>query len=218
MAADIFYLQKFRSVQATLGGDHTVTSPLDRLRERASLISEAIARKTTAKGLSQRTILAQNLWTLLEELEKRGTRKVDIVREAGLGSSLSSTKSLYNYTLDPSKAAQEDALSLDRRLIKNVGKYLRLLQAAARLSHQDYEQLLVRFVAGSEYDVSLDSNVRFSEATAYREIAAFLADLGERLEAKYRMSEFYQYVSNRDVTFNNATNSFNVSAVLRPRP
>jgi hypothetical protein len=178
------------------------------LKRKADAIRLAFSKRPRVESVKQRIMLAENLWQILESLERQGYHKVDVVKEARLGDEYSSTKRLYNYTLDPTKATRPTNEDLSRRLTKSAEKYLRIIRAAASVSGLSEGVLLQQFVNGTDYDVSLSEEALNSPTDPYEEIAEFLTSLGGRIAAKHRLSEFQRYVSHQNIIYSPSDREF----------
>jgi hypothetical protein len=141
--------------------------------------------------------LANNLSQILAEVRPLTPTK-DVLHAAGQGGETESTKRLPYYALNPELPASERDKRAEK-LTKSIGKYMRIVAAAARLSGKNESDLIRRFVAGTVYDplteeidaTGIDMNVE-----GWVHLETTIQTVATNISNKYKLPQFFQLVRN----------------------
>ncbi len=212
MADNVVDLDKMRGTKHRATEVSPQTVEFDRARldsTRAVQVRGEIAKCPRIEKANQRIQIAQNMWKIFRDVEQRGYRKATVLREAGLGDDLDSTKRAYNYALDP-ECDDEKRAAAAKRLTKTASKYVRLAEKAAEIANVSKDQYLLALVAGSQYDVAMDgdgSTVTVTNEFSY-ELSDFLTKLGRKIANKHNLSDYFKYLATRNIAFDDEKNAF----------
>ena len=163
-------------------------------KRKADAIRDLIMNKPRVESIRQRKLLAKNLWKILSSIKHRGHNISDVLREAKLGDELSSTKPLYNYTLNPDREEPTGDQALEKRLTKKFSKYLNILNAASIICGSSKDNLLLQFVSGTEYDASLPEDVRTLQFNCYEETCESINSIGNAVIKKYGLKNYLKSI------------------------
>lgn len=166
--------------------------------EKIEAIRSRIARKPKIIHRSERRQIAQNLWTILTDLEKaQKVRKLDVVRASGLGTDLESTKRLYTCSLPPDL----DDITRERReknLVHNTEKYLRIVTSAAKLAGADPDLLLDSLFRGTSYGSDEIAGDEISPSWA-RALVDILNRMAEWVSQRNDLSSYFELFSSNQL-------------------
>ncbi|WP_210250181.1 hypothetical protein, partial [Microvirga aerophila] len=125
-------------------------------------IRQRIERKPLVKRQSERRLVANNLWRILQDLEasQPPIKKKDVLQAAGQGGEHDSTKRLPRFAINPDlPSADQDERA--EAATQDIRKYLQIARAAARLAGQSGEDAFLRqLVSGTSFATGI------SEGTA----------------------------------------------------
>jgi hypothetical protein len=168
----------------------------ERIRTRV-LVRHAYARmdeRPLMHRSEERRRVGENLWLLLEDIEKgpHGVSKARVLQKAIHANRIDSTKHLARYAFRPSPNPHE-AEHRSRYLLKKVVKFVHIAKIAAELGGLDPEITMLRILEGTWYtqDVPEDPLAEDRERRT-AELTVILADIEERLCAKYRLGAAIQ--------------------------
>ncbi|MBW7848860.1 MAG: hypothetical protein H3C38_00015 [Rhodospirillales bacterium] len=123
------------------------------LSERAAAIRQAAKNKRMLTRATERGIVARNLYRILLDFERdSGISRVEVLRAVGLGNpEVESTKRLHYYTL-PGELEEGGRKRREKKLAKSAARYIRFVDAAAKLAKVSADEKLVELFAGTSYD------------------------------------------------------------------
>jgi hypothetical protein len=176
--------------------EERVRTEAARLEERRMLLERARRTREERKkitALTERRIVARNLWEILERVEKgpRRIRKVDILIAAGKAQEGDSTKHLERYALRAGLPEAEEA-KRSERLVQAVRVYVEIARKAADLEGSDPDIAELEVLQGSRYLSELppeqadDPNVAAADI-----IAESLRRMTERLSQRFDLPEYF---------------------------
>lgn len=176
--------------------EERVRTEAARLEERRMLLERARRTREERKkitALTERRIVARNLWEILERVEKgpRRIRKVDILIAAGKAQEGDSTKHLERYALRAGLPEAEEA-KRSERLVQAVRVYVEIARKAADLEGSDPDIAELEVLQGSRYLSELppeqadDPNVAAADI-----IAESLRRMTERLSQRFDLPGYF---------------------------
>lgn len=119
---------------------------------RAAAIEAAIRARPMMKRASERLLVGENMWRILQRLEDSvGVSKSAVLREARLGRPEESTKRLPLYAV---KVGLDEATRAERgkKLTQHAEKYKKLIEGAGKLSGIPEDELIAELFAGTSYE------------------------------------------------------------------
>ena len=165
--------------------------------ERADVIRTRIRKRPKMKAMSDRLVAAQNLWNILDRVEKdHKVRKARVFQEAGQGAAEESTKRLPKFAMRPNLPPEE----IERRkkiLSQTTRHYLTIAEHAAILagfSKHEYVEELVRGT-GYERDVGEPDGIIFEPWV--KNMAGMLNKIGEWINHRHDLEKYYDLLSGK---------------------
>ena len=168
-----------------------------RLEERRMLLERSRRTREERKkitALTERRIVARNLWEILERLEKgpRRIRKVDVLIAAGKAQEGDSTKHLERYALRPGLPEAEES-KRSGRLVQAVRVYVALARKAAELGGTDPNDAELEVLQGSNYLSSLTTEDSDNpDVRAASVLAEALRRMTDRLAQRYNLKAYFE--------------------------
>ncbi len=135
---------------------------------RASKIRDAVRGAKLSPTEQER--VAENMWRILAESERQGVAKIVVLHAGGAGNEGDSTKRLERFALNPDLEPAKKRIKAGR-LTKGADKYIRIAEAAGRLTQTDADAYVAdlfngtRFAAAGDTSVTEDVYVELAELT-----------------------------------------------------
>jgi hypothetical protein len=168
-----------------------------RLEERRMLLERARKTREERKkitALTERRIVARNLWEILERVKKgpRRIRKVDVLIAAGKAREGDSTKHLERYAL---RAGLPEAEETKRsgRLVQTVRVYVAIARKAAELEGSDPDLAELEVLQGTPYLSDLPPQREDDpDSQAASIMAEALRRMADRLSERFDLPRYFE--------------------------
>lgn len=158
--------------------------------------------------------LARNVGRILQRV-KSGSKisMSDLVRESGLDSD-GQTAVLHNYRINPDHEPKPTTL---RRLARTPSKYLRLIEALAKLAGEDADRLVTELAAGTLFSAEGDET---AQHVPYRIVTEIIRNKVELISRRLDLPEYFRASEAIGAVYNGETWSMNFSgdSVVRNLP
>jgi cell fate (sporulation/competence/biofilm development) regulator YlbF (YheA/YmcA/DUF963 family) len=163
----------------------------ERNRERATRLREKLDGKSSGRrmGREDQRFVAEALWRILDRTQSKGISRADVMRGAGIGKEGDSTKHLGQYAINPDWPEERKNKA---RLTQMPRPYCKIAEAAARLSGDDLDEVLIELFSKASLSAqSLEQN----GAPEYEMLASKLRELAAAIAAKHKLQAYFKAVS-----------------------
>ncbi|MFQ5783227.1 MAG: hypothetical protein ACE5H8_00200 [Alphaproteobacteria bacterium] len=167
--------------------------------QRRQSLKAALEQRPRMNKPRERGVVAENLWAILEQVERGGIRKSEILHAAGYGKPEDSTKRLPQYALD-SDLPEEKKKERRRKLTQSTRGYIKIAQEAAKALDKQEDAFLLRLFEGTDY-LSADKSIQSSEAEWCHTISDMLRGMCDWVAKKYSLDEYFSFIMNNSVLF-----------------
>lgn len=172
--------------------------------DRAAMAARARKIREAAQGAkmsaTEQVRVAENMWRILEALERRGFSKATVLREGGAGNDGDSTKRLARFALnpelDPAKKAKKAA-----DLTKGTSPYLRIAEAAGRLAERDEDAYVTNLFNGTRFAAAGDTALT---EDFFVELSELIRTVSAGVARKHDLQRVFQLADERRLAYYNS--------------
>jgi hypothetical protein len=172
---------------------HTHVEAIKQAAEYARRMSEMDRRR-----------VAENLWDILTEAERRGIPKAQVLHASGHGSKEDSTKRLPLYGLDPQLPEQEKNRRVGH-LVQTAKKYLGIAKQAALSLRLDEDHFVTKLFAGTSIGASLIAEDGAGTEDVYTELARLIRIAAWGIARKHNLARVFRDIEEHRLLRNDLT-------------